>query len=420
MNRIELKGIKIIGNRVEFNYTFSEQLSIFFSESIKFYYEYPENIDLECVPESILIIPFVMNVMPLAWISKSLVYVKCIDESFYYSLTNVLAGLKKIHPNIDFDGALEAEAIEKNDFEVHNENKVLLFSGGVDALSSLASHYSERPILVNVWGADIHPDDNENYSVIKQDLKSLSENMNLSLLTVRSSLRWFLNEPLLSSYYKNDIKDTWWHGMQHSVGLLSLLAPFDYIHNIKTNYIASSYTKEAIGVVRCVSFPFIDSCLKIGTTDCYHDGFEYSRINKVHNIVRLKRQEFPEINIPLKVCFYTQKGDNCCKCEKCLRTMAAILVLNEKIENYGFIPDYTNAEKYIKRFLDRTIISSVSLPFWKEISQYVIENGTKNRSIEWIGNYVYNTFKSKWYTPIENGIRIKLGKIRHIIKTRRK
>ncbi len=416
---IKLNTIKITKNRVDFFYTVSEEIKKFFSSDLNFFYEYPEQYDLSRVPKSILAIPFVMNMMPLVWISNTELLVNRLDYDFYDSLQYVLTGFKRVHPDVAFCGKLTVKQLEKNEYEVDHEKKALLFSGGVDAVSTLVTHFDEKPMLINVWGADVHPNDMENHKVIERDLIQFSEELKLPFFFIRSSIRWCFNEPYLSEYFKNMIHDTWWHGMQHSVGLLSLLAPYDYLERISTNYIASSYTEKDIGIVRCISYPFVDSMLKMGTTHCFHDGFEKRRIEKIENIVTFSAKN--RVIIPLKVCFHPSNGENCCKCEKCLRTMAEILAIGGELRQFGFFPDYSNVEMYIKRFCDKNILDENDvLAYWRDTSEFVKKNGSRNSKMNWLVNYQFNTFCPKWYTQLETWIRIRLGKIRHKLFEMRK
>ena len=418
MASIKLNGIEIAKNRVDFSYTFSEEIKRFFSNKWGFFYEYPEKYDLSKVPESILVVPFVMNMMPLVWILDAELSVDTLDETFYYSLQDVLNGVKRVHPNVAFGGKLIVKHLKKNEYKVDNTKKALLFSGGVDAVSTLVTHINEKLMLINIWGADVHPDDLNNHKVIKRDLTFFSKELKLPFFFIRSSLRWCFDEPYLSAYYKNIIHDTWWHGMQHSVGLLSLLAPYDYLEKVSTNYIASSFTEKDIGVYRCISYPFVDSALKMGSTYCYHDGFEYQRLDKIHNIVAFANDT--NSKIPLKVCFHPKRGENCCKCEKCLRTMAAIVTMRGDLQQFGFSPDYENVEKYIKNFCDRNIFENTVLRHWKSISEYVKEHKNSNPKMDWIADYQFNTFQPKWYTKVETKIRIQLGQIRYTLFKMRK
>ena len=201
--------------------------------------------------------------------------------------------------------------------------------------------------------------------------------------------------------------------MQHSIGLLSLLAPYDFINGITTNYIASSFTEDDIGKYRCISYPFVDSELKMGATECFHDGFSFSRIKKIQNIVNYVEKS--KTSFPLKVCFNPRNGENCCKCEKCLRTMAMIKIAGGDVNKLGFDPDYKNIGKYIKSFCDRTILKGSILSHWIKIQSFGKQMELTDSSFKWLQNYKFNTYVEKWYSTYFLKMRIFLGNIRHIL-----
>lgn len=400
MTEIILQKIVCKKNRVSFEYNIPEAYSNFIRQDQMFYYEYLTNIDFTNVPKSILIIPFVMNFMPLIWVSGGVLTVEELDKSFYESLDMVLNGIKRVYPDVAFNGKLVVQHIIENKYVPNKDEKTVLFSGGVDAVSTLVSHIDEKPTLINVWGADIDPNDMENHLVIQKDLQSFAKSLNLNFFFIRSSLRWCFDEAYLTEYWRPVIKDTWWHGLQHSIGLLALLAPYDYLNKVEINYIASSFTKKDIGKVRCINYPFIDSALQFASTVCYHDGFEYNRLQKVKNILDYKKHSDLGCKLPLKVCYYPKQGNNCCRCEKCLRTICAILALGDNPEDYGFQLDYKNPEAFIKNYCDKTIIGETAVPLWFDMADYVRSQGTPNRKMEWLINYQFNSYVPKWYMKI--------------------
>ncbi len=333
MNKIKLKKINVVRNVVSFTYEKPKEIGKFFSQENDFFYEYPCGFDLSNVPNSILAIPFVMNFMPIAWMTNTSIHVDELDKSFYDCIPHILNGLKRVYPEVRFGGELIVDKVEENIY-VTDGRPAILFSGGVDAMSVLASHYKEQPTLVNVWGADVTLDDYDNHDVIDRDLSVIAKNVGVDYFYVKSSLRFCFVESELHKEFAPILKDYWWHGIQHSIGLLSLLAPYDYLCHVPVNYIASSFTEKQIGKVRCVNFPFIDDCVKIASTKCIEDGFDLRRIDKIMQIIAFASDKNTTLN--MKVCFNPILGQNCCECEKCLRTIAAIIVGGVYRQNSGF------------------------------------------------------------------------------------
>lgn len=398
-NKITLNKVVVNRNRIDFDYTVPDELSGFFNPELNFFYEYPEEFDFSDVPESVLAIPFAMNLMTFAWINGCVIEVPELDEDFYNSLPNILSGIKKVYPSIEFNGTLNVKKIVKNNYDPSSKCTVL-FSGGVDAVSTLVSHIDEKPTLINVWGADMQVDDFANHEVFERDLSEFAKVVDLPFFFIRSSLRWCFNEVELQNNYREKMQDSWWHGMQHSIGLLSLLAPYDYINKVSINYIASSYTQKDVGVIRCVNYPFIDNQLKIMSAECVHDGFSLNRISKVKKIVDFVNQT--DISINLKVCFKPINGQNCCTCEKCYRTMAAIISVGGDLKKNGFEMNNAEASQKIKTFCDNTIIDENSLPFWLECQEYLNSHKGFKTDISWLENYEFNTYRPSLIKRIKN------------------
>lgn len=392
MRIIELKDIKVEKNLINYYYEVSEELVHFFQEEERFFIEYPVEYDFSDVPYSVLAIPFVMNLLPLAWVSDSLIKVSELDESFYHSLAGVKAGFCKIHNPEILNGGVEYRELVNNDY-VPSEESCLLFSGGVDALSATINHIDKHPVLINIWGADIRLSNIELHNEMEKELKDLAGKFNLEYFYIKSSLRFFIKEQELEREFGSIIHDTWWHGMQHSIGMLSLLAPYDYIRKCKYNIIAASFTpasyidKVSGKIIPCSNYPFIDEKLANVTTKIIHDGFDLKRIEKIRDIVNYSKEK--AISIHLKVCFHPIKGQNCSRCEKCYRTIIGIYALGEDPSRFGFEFNKKVLRK-IKRFLSLNILGDTVVTLWMEISDYLKAHHS-NPKCKWFIDYKFNT-----------------------------
>lgn len=70
--------------------------------------------------------------------------------------------------------------------------------------------------------------------------------------------------------FRHKIRDNWWHGMQHGIGLIGHTAPCNFLRNIKMLYIATSFA----GIkVTCASWPTIDNMVKFCGCSVVHDAF---------------------------------------------------------------------------------------------------------------------------------------------------
>ena len=389
--KVVLENVEVCKNRIDYSYSRDKELDIFFDDNYPFYIEYMTDISFEEVPMSILTVPFVVNILPLCWLADFTIEVDELDETFYNSIEEIKKGFLKIYPTVKVGGGVVAKKLVRNDYE-SSDKTACLFSGGVDASFTFIRHRDEHPTILNVWGVDVSFDDAEGHKEVDEYCQNLAKEFETDYICIKSTIRKFVDEIYLNREMYKILEDYWWHGAQHSIGLLSLLAPFDFVHKVKINYIASSFTQEDFeNGVKSITYPVVDDALKIAGTNMCHDGFDHARIQKIEYICKVCMEE--DRNIDLKVCFHYVNGKNCCKCEKCYRTIMGILVFDENLERYGFSLKSKDA-KEIKRFL---YCHEVGEFRWRPIQKAYIEND-KNKNIKWIRKFKFNnlaSFKSR-------------------------
>jgi hypothetical protein len=174
---------------------------------------------------------------------------------------------------------------------------------------------------------------------VERHLEATAKEFGTDFVTIKSSFRKFLNEGVLSAKVAQS-GDGWWHGFQHGLGIIGHAAPVAYLLGKKTVYIASSFTVADKGKVTCASDPSIDNYVRFCGVRVVHDGYEFTRQMKVHNITRFAQKT--GCTIPLRVCWESMGGSNCCNCEKCWRTIMAIYAEGFDPHLFGF--DYTDEQ----------------------------------------------------------------------------
>ncbi|GHV87260.1 hypothetical protein AGMMS50255_5560 [Spirochaetia bacterium] len=363
---ITLSGIEKTGNRVKYNFSYSDDLKEYFNPAEEFYIEYdldkmPVRQTIADVPDSVLAIPFLCNVLPIAWVLDASIHVKEIDKQFYESIPRFKNGYVKMYekyPAVKFNGSLTAASIIDNTLPPPPPSavnkKLLFFSGGVDAFNSIIKHRSEKPALVTVWGSDVFFDDAEGWCNVQEHVVHTAEQFNTDYVFIKSNFRKFLNEGALHSFVVPIANDGWWHGFQHGVGLIGHSAPLVYLCKSETVYIASSFTAKEAGRVTCASDPTIDNQVKFLNCNVVHDGYEYSRQDKVATICKFTKKT--GMKIFLRVCWESKGGKNCCHCEKDYRTMMAILAEGGDPNDFGFVYNTLKAAE-IKQFLGNEFVN---------------------------------------------------------------
>lgn len=327
-NRIVIDEVSVLKSRIQYKYTVMGEWQSCFNLDEEFYIEY--SIDISSVPTSVAVVPLLANLLPMAWVCNAEIVAPVCDKAFYNSIDDFKRGYEEMYPEMKFSGKLAINNIEDN-YSREYSGALTLFSGGVDAFDTLLRHVNEHPTLVTLWGADVKFEDIEGWEKVLKHLDLTSDTFDVNHITVKSCFRRFLKESMLNMRV---IKDNWWHGYQHGIGLLAHTAPIAYVLNKEVVYIASSFTAADKGKVTCASDPTIDNFVKFANTHVMHDGYECVRQVKIHNIIEYSK--YTGKKVPLRVCWESEGGANCCKCEKCWRTILGIYAEGVDPLNFGF------------------------------------------------------------------------------------
>ncbi|NLO10712.1 MAG: hypothetical protein GX129_12725 [Clostridiales bacterium] len=336
MNKIVIDDIRVIENRLECTYSVSGEWKKYFLTPHTFIVEYSKSIDT--VPPSVAVIPFLCNILPVAWILDGQVILENVDKDFYDSIDKFKQGFIDMYPALSFKGRIIPSKVTDNKHHDNSYKTAAFFSGGVDSFSTLISHIDETPILMTLWGADIPFEDQAGWNLVDNYIESIANDKKLDYVSIKTPLRRFLDEAGLSEYVVKETGNNWWYGFQHGVGVIGHAAPYVYQYNVKTIYIASSFTEEDRST--CASDPSIDNNVRFCGSRVIHDGFEYSRQDKVNRISEYVRRSGAPLN--LRVCWESEGGSNCCNCEKCHLTILCLLAGKNDPREYGF--SYRNDE----------------------------------------------------------------------------
>ena len=329
MNRIEIKSKLVSDYRIEYECEIYGDWKKYFTNE-KFFVEY--SIPINKINRSIAIIPILGTVLPISWLFDAEIKVDEIDKMFYESIPEFKKGYEEMYPQLEFLGKLSAIEIVENNQE--KNIPAMLFSAGVDAFDTLISHIKEKPALITIWGADISVDNNDGWSVVEKHRDDVVTDWKLNGVTIKSSFKKWIEECILSEYTLKMVNDSWWHGFHHSIGMFALTAPVAFCEGYTKLYVASSFTPADIGNYTCASDPTIDNYVKFCGCSVVHDGYEFNRQDKIHNICKYSQTKNEQIK--LRVCWESIGGSNCCHCEKCYRTMLGIFAERMNPEHFGF------------------------------------------------------------------------------------
>lgn len=363
MNLLHIKSISVTDYRIDIRYEVTGEWQRYFMER-DFFAEYSEK--LAGLPVSLAVIPFLANVIPVAWYHDGEIVVDELDSEFYACLPEVLLGYRNMYPDIEFKGAVTAKKLVHNNREQAAPTCGVFFSGGVDSQYTFLKHLNEAPHLFTIWGADIRLDDTEGWKQVEQHTKQVAEQYQLPCYSIRSNFRTIVNEAALSGALLHEGWG-WWHEFQHGIGIISMAAPVTYVRGIEKIYIASTCTVDK-GDFTCASDPTIDNFVRFHTCHIVHDAYEVSRQDKVHFLV-----DFAEKNntrVMLRVCWESTGGENCGVCEKCCRTITAIYLEDGNPADFGFASGKETEFAAVAKRLRRQIhLEYAAVCYWENLHE---------------------------------------------------
>lgn len=335
MNKIKLEKLSLEDKRITAEYTVSgtEEWISYFSESRDMYAEY--NFSVENIPYSVAVIPFLSNFLPMAWLSDAEIEIDELDKAYYESIPDFKKGFENMHPKFTCGGSVKVNNIVENHSVVSAEKSGAFFSGGVDATNTLISHIDEKPVMITLWGADMHVDNEEGWKTIYNHVSNASRVFGLELQTVKTSCKKVLNIDALNQMInKKEFGVNWYEHFYYGIAFFGQIAPVAYKLGLKTVYLASTNSPDDIGKYTCGSDPTIDDFIRFVDCSAVHDSFCITRQEKVHRICEFRKKT--NIASPLRVCWKSYDAVNCCVCEKCCRTMLGIVAEDENPVEYGF------------------------------------------------------------------------------------
>lgn len=369
MGKIKLNSITAAGGRVLYDYYASDDLKKYFDFSHPFYIEYDE--DITMVPQAILTVPFLANVLPIAWLADAEIVVESVDKSFFESTLKFKQGFQNMYPSVPFAGKLTAENIVDCGYAPSGKTAAF-FSGGVDSYCTLIRNIAQTPDLITLWGADISLDDPAGWELVKKSTVETAADFGLTPVFIKSDFNRFVSHSALDGDFFARLNNGWWGGIQHGIGIISHAAPYAWKHGIDAVHFAATLSR-ADKNVQWASYPTVDGEIKFGVCRVFHDSFDYTRQDKIDAIARFRESTGQPVK--LRVCWEAPGGGNCCRCEKCYRTIMGILVSGGNPREYNLAFD-ANSEslRQIRTLVAWGTKRHISYRYWDPIKQAAVKN----------------------------------------------
>lgn len=301
---------------------------------------YPEEVDLQSLPPSIVDIPLITNIIPVIWFSGQEYTIEEMDEDLYCALITIKSFFKRFFYNTSWEGELKPERLVKNIIPTTNLQSAALFTGGLDSTTTVLRHFNENLTLISFNEPHVHAVD-------------FAKKHHFSFYTIYMNYYDFLKLTALDKA-SIDISKWFW---DTSMGLswVGAAAPFLYAKGIPLLYIPSGFTWQSFmfsdgQTLRQPACPLIDENVSPVGLRVQHDTFTMTRTDKIKFISTFCAEN--TIAKPQLVVCNRHKRSNtsythCNRCVKCYLTMLDIVAIGESLQDYGFT---LSQEEFISQF----------------------------------------------------------------------
>ncbi|QLH84998.1 hypothetical protein HZS54_13880 [Halosimplex pelagicum] len=376
---VSVDSVTADGCRIESTVSYSDDLRPFFDES-PFYAEY--GVDVSDLPESILTIPVLAQVCPVAWAAGADVRVPVADRRFLDSLETVGNALCAMYPFMQ-GGRVTAERAPEWDDVVSGRSETapdedeaaptgtgavsgtepadgagMLFTGGVDSLATYVRHRGEDPTLITIQGWVVGVDEPERWRRMRARTESFADRFGVDARFVRSNMLEFLDTAMLDARYQTHHDGAWYSAVGCGLGLLGLCAPLAVADGMGELYVAASVWEgmEPPPVVdgwdgRAMPWgthPDIDDEVAWADSTGVHDLFELERQERIEVVADYARTHDPDL--PVYSCSASEAAENCGRCEKCIRTALGLALVGLDPSDHGFDVGRESFEHAVERF----------------------------------------------------------------------
>ncbi|MBA2306902.1 hypothetical protein H0W26_02100 [Candidatus Dependentiae bacterium] len=321
-----------------------------------FFASYEKDINLQQMPYSIALLPFILNIYPVVWVSGKDYVIDCMDEDTYYSLERIKKIFQRLYPSTPFLGNLIPKTLVKNAPStslVNNETDIaVLYSSGLDSTACSFQYHDKRQLLITAQGqGDLPTRMDRLWNSHKKRFIKYAQDYGHTNAFVKCNYTEFLNFEVLEKV-SEEIR-AWRVDTTEGIGLFGAAAPILFAKGYSTLHIGSTFTWEYPWPT--AANPLVDSNLTVASAfSLKHVHFDINRFEKVKLIVDLVRTK--NIKIPfMRVCDAQIHGGNCClNCAKCQTVINSFLVLNENPVPYGFKVTFEQIEERAKEYFTDT------------------------------------------------------------------
>jgi hypothetical protein len=352
-------------NTVRYRLHLPRRLKKYFLGS-EFFVRYGPSLDMGRVPLGILAIPLASVVAPIAWAVGTDFYVPELDTNYLQSLEKIKTVFRDVHYPFAFSGNIRVGREVTNKFGGRRTG--VIFSGGVDSLTSYVNHRQEKPDIITILGVpDIPLSEHELLNVVRGDVLALAHQEGLEAFSVETDMITGINRELL----RDEFGLRWYSSVIIGLTLNSLCAPVTASRSIGTLIRAVMYPREY--ETSASAHRRINESTFWADVKTVYDCGELSRQEKIKYLCLEENRRYL---YHLHVCNDSSLAGsvNCGRCEKCLRTIAGLLLEGADPATCNFNMD-AGILSYLRKCFEKGKIelNSGKKYMWADIQRYIPE-----------------------------------------------
>ncbi len=317
--------------------------------------------DISDIPPTVLAIPYIMCMRPLLWLSGKEYTIKELDYDTYHALEQIKKVFKSFYPDLSWEGTLTPTTLIKNSPPNPHDHMGLLFSAGLDCISSSLGHIGTHQLLITNQGVDMPLKNPSLWENVQDQCRRFAQTYAHTNAFISFNFCTILNYRYLKVFSPKITKWWWLDSVVDALNHTGVTAPLLYKEGYTDLYIAASHTEDH--PYPYGSHPLIDNTIAFAGIQVHHDQEELDRCQKIQLVSSIS-QTFQNSIPNLRVCWSDKEGNNCLACEKCLRTLNNIIVTGNTPLDYGLTIAQEEVMHRTKAFLEADPINSSKL-YWE-------------------------------------------------------
>lgn len=309
--------------------------------------------DFASLPKSILMIPAFNFFFPLTFfwpINLKLGEIDADASKSVEAFRDSIAKVYSVEPEVLRCGEISTGHVAQNSKNINSQKRLVMFSGGVDSYCNIAHNYKDM-MLGSVEGLEATRGRNTNTTEPamlrkRSEMKRLAMRLNTQAVILKIFPYIFLNQELATSRMKeigimsvsnghDYVRDTVLY-----IPVISMYAPYMHLIGLDIS-VGSTYEPvneyqriHKLSGQRDCTNPDINNALRFcGHGFMEQDGLHQMRTDKLNDIMEFDRRI--NVGVRLIVCF-SETGENCHECKKCIRTQLNLLALDEDPRKWNF------------------------------------------------------------------------------------